>query len=80
MERPTDGWLADLWHRHRGKLVGSACGLAFALVVMAAGIFWTLFITVCVVVGYSIGKRLDEDYEDLGDFVQRLMSHGSKFR
>ena len=65
--------LRDLAEKHRFKVFGSLIGLLFALSVWHFGFFWTLFIFGCVLLGYWVGKRLDEEPQSLGEIIDRVM-------
>lgn len=52
-------WL-ELLTRHGGKLVFTVLGLVFGLVVLEKGFFAAVFLVVCLVLGYLLGKRVDE--------------------
>lgn len=75
-------WLKNLATNHRFKTIGALSGLLFAILVMRYGVFWTLFIFLCVGLGYWIGKRLDEGIEhmpsDLTDWVERFLAKGNR--
>jgi hypothetical protein len=43
---------------------------------MTVGLLWTLFLVLCVTVGYCVGRRLDEGKEDLMDVLDRLLPPG----
>ncbi len=53
--------LDQLWQNHRGKVIGVGAGLVFGILTTALGFWKTLFITLCIAVGYIIGKRVDEN-------------------
>lgn len=55
----------------RGRVIGALIGLVFGVSVMVIGLFWTLFIGICVLVGYFIGKRMDEEKEGLSEILER---------
>jgi len=57
---------------HRGKIIGAATGLALGVSVILFGFFKTLFVAVCVVLGYLAGKQLD-DRVDLKERILRLL-------
>ncbi len=64
-------WL-ELWHNHRGKVLGVFFGLLFGLAVVAFGFWKAVFITICVVLGYQIGKKADQKFnfkEAIGNLV-----------
>ncbi|HAU31610.1 MAG: hypothetical protein XD78_2202 [Desulfotomaculum sp. 46_296] len=52
--------IMDFLSRHRGKATGILIGLIFGWLVIKYGIIKTIFVAICVGVGYYIGKRLDE--------------------
>lgn len=64
--------------RHRGKIVGAALGLAFSLMTIWLGLWWTLFVWVCVLAGYLAGKHLDDEDATLADILDRLMPPGRR--
>ncbi|SFR02647.1 DUF2273 domain-containing protein [Desulfoscipio geothermicus] len=57
---------------HRGKILGTLVGLAVSLSVIYWGVLKTLFIAVCVGLGYLGGKQLD-DRVDIKDKLLRLL-------
>jgi uncharacterized membrane protein len=64
------------WRRHRGKLLGVVIGLSVGLGIRYLGFVWTLFIAMCGVVGYFIGRRLDESNEDILELLDRVLPPG----
>ncbi len=56
---------------NRGKIIGVGLGLLFGIFAAIFGILKALFISVCVFVGYVIGKRIDEqgNFKDILDKV-----------
>lgn len=67
----------ELWLHHRGKLLGALAGLLFALLIMWAGWLWTLFIFGCTLVGYFVGKRMDDHKENLAEVLDRILPPGA---
>jgi len=53
------GLIINLWTNHKGKIIGAAIGLVFALFVISYGFFQALFIFICVAAGIYIGKKID---------------------
>jgi uncharacterized membrane protein len=53
--------LLDLMDRHRGAAAGAAGGLLVALLLIMFGFWKTVGIAVCILIGYYIGKRFDEE-------------------
>ena len=63
--------IMEILNNHKGKLFGILGGLLFSILVLFIGILQTIFIACCVVIGYIIGKRIDES-ENLRDTVERF--------
>lgn len=53
--------LHDLLMNHRGKVLGLVLGLAVGLLVIMFGFWRSVFIVICVLLGYFLGKRFDEE-------------------
>lgn len=70
--------MTDIWVNHRGKFLGSLFGLLFSLSVMAIGLLWTLFWILCVLIGYQVGKKMDEEKENLVDVLERYLPPGGR--
>ena len=68
--------LAEIWRAHSGKIVGVSIGLILGLLILAIGFFQALFVLFCMVVGYFIGKRID-DKEDLMEILDKLLPPGT---
>ncbi|MDD3364471.1 MAG: DUF2273 domain-containing protein [Syntrophomonas sp.] len=56
---------------HRGKTIGVLLGLAASILFISYGFWRTIFIVFCIVVGYLIGKKLDEN-ADLEVWMKNL--------
>lgn len=67
--------LEELWQHHSGKIVGVTVGLVLGLLIITFGFFRTLFILLCVIAGYVVGKRIDEK-EDIMDILDKLLPPG----
>lgn len=59
-------WL-DFWRitqeiltYHRGKVLGITLGLIFGWFAISYGFFKAVFVTICIFLGFMIGKRVDE--------------------
>jgi uncharacterized membrane protein len=63
--------LSDLMDRHRGAVVGTVIGLLVALLIIAFGFWKTVFLGICILIGYFIGKRFDGE-DGLGALWRRL--------
>ena len=56
---------------HRGKTIGILLCLAASILFISYGFWRTIFIVFCIVVGYLIGKKLDEN-ADLEVWMKNL--------
>lgn len=46
---------------HRGKVIGIFLGLLASILFITYGFWRTIFVIACIVLGYFIGKKIDED-------------------
>lgn len=67
----------EVWENHRGKLMGTLIGLFLAVLVIWVGVLWSVFILICMGVGFFIGKRMDDHKEDLAEVLDRILPPGS---
>jgi len=52
--------MGELLKHHRGKMLGILLGLVFGLLTAFFGFWRAAFIVICIMIGYIIGKKLDE--------------------
>ncbi len=52
--------ILELIEKNRGKVAGVALGLIFGWFAITYGVIKAIFVSICVVAGYYIGKKLDE--------------------
>jgi uncharacterized membrane protein len=67
--------LMEVLTPHRGKIIGMLTGLFFSVFVIWIGIIKTLFITLCIYLGFFIGKKID-DKEDLLILLDKILPPG----
>lgn len=67
--------LLEIWQQHSGKIIGVTLGFILGVLIISFGFFRTLFITLCVIAGFVIGKRIDEK-EDIMDILDKLLPPG----
>lgn len=63
--------IQELLEAHRGKVVGVICGLIIGLLIIIFGFWKSVFIIFCILIGYFLGKRFD-DNEGPGDWWERF--------
>lgn len=68
--------LQEIWRTHSGKIIGIVAGFVVGLMIIAIGFFQAMFVLVCMIVGYVVGKRID-DKEDLMEIIDRLLPPGT---
>ncbi len=67
--------IEEIWQHHSGKIVGVTAGFAIGVLIIVFGFFQTLFVLLCMIAGYVIGKRIDEK-EDIMDILDKLLPPG----
>jgi len=67
----VDKFLAELWRNHRGKIIGILLGFLFALFVVSFNFWKAIFITLCICIGFYIGKKIDNKV-DIKKSVENL--------
>ncbi len=65
----------EIWQHHSGKISGVTIGFVLGVLIITFGFFETLFVLLCVIAGYVVGKRIDEK-EDLSDILDKLLPPG----
>ncbi|MDR0287163.1 MAG: DUF2273 domain-containing protein [Clostridiales bacterium] len=62
---------------HFWSFNGSLAGLLIGLSVIFIGFFQTLFIAICVFIGYYIGKQLEKDKNFLRHLLDKILPPGT---
>ncbi|MGE5449919.1 MAG: DUF2273 domain-containing protein [Methanomassiliicoccales archaeon] len=57
---------------HRGKLLGVLLGLLVAILFVTLGFLKTMFIVLCIVVGFLLGKAIDEQ-KSFDNWLRKLL-------
>lgn len=63
--------LLELWEYHAGKILGVLAGLNFGILILVFGFWRSLFVALCAIFGYLIGRRFD-DKGTLRDWYERV--------
>lgn len=63
-----------IYEEHRAKAIGVVIGLLAAVLFLSFGFWRTLFIVICIVLGYIIGKRIDED-KNFEQWIKRIFKN-----
>ncbi len=67
----------EIYQNNKGALNGALIGLIFAIFLLKMGILQTLFIALCVGVGYYIGDRLSKDKNYITALLDRILPPGT---
>jgi len=67
--------LAEIWQSHSGKITGILIGMFLGVFILLFGFFQTMFVMLCMIAGYVVGKRIDEK-EDIMDILGKLLPPG----
>lgn len=68
--------LQEIWRVNSGKIIGVSMGFVLGMLILVIGFFQALFIFFCMIIGYVIGKRID-DKEDLMEILDKLLPPGT---
>jgi len=69
--------LIGFYKTHFGEINGAISGLLFALCTLIVGFFQTMFIAICVLIGYYIGKKVSKDKDYLRNLLDRILPPGT---
>ncbi len=62
---------------HRGKIIGGILGLIIAIIIISLGFLKAVFVILCTVLGYYIGKLIDNK-EDIRDILDKILPPGNR--
>lgn len=63
---------------NQGKIVGALIGFFIGIFLLTIGFFKTIILSACIIIGYYLGKKIDNK-EDIMELIERLLnSHGKK--
>lgn len=65
--------LREIVNSHRGRIIGVFLGLLVSILIISYGFFKAAFIMLCVGLGYYLGKRLDNNKEDIAEILDRIL-------
>jgi uncharacterized membrane protein len=64
--------LINVFQNNRAKCIGVLLGFLFAVSSLVIGFFRTMFIVICIILGYYIGKKIDNK-ESIIEVIQRIL-------
>ncbi|MDD3396497.1 MAG: DUF2273 domain-containing protein [Acidaminococcaceae bacterium] len=65
----------ELWDNYRGRTCGVLVGIFIGALFLILGFFQTIFLLICIGIGFFIGNKVDNK-EDLLDLLDRLLPPG----
>lgn len=69
-----ENWL-NFIKLHKGKIIGILVGFIFGILVLSIGFWQTLFLSLCIYVGYWVGGMTDKK-EKFMDFLDKILPTG----
>lgn len=69
--------LLEFYYSHRGGINGALIGLGLSVFILAIGLLRTLFVAICIGIGYYIGKRISEDRDYIKNLLDRILPPGT---
>jgi uncharacterized membrane protein len=64
--------LLNIFENNRAKCIGVLLGFLFAISSLFIGFFKTIFIVICIFLGYYIGKKIDNK-ESIIEVIERIL-------
>lgn len=65
-------YFINLFNNKRGSVVGTIVGLIVAVFILVIGFFKTLFLAICMFLGYYIGKKKDNN-ESILELIRKIL-------
>jgi len=66
----------EYYKGHKGRVIGALTGLVLSILIIWIGFFQSLFIALCVFVGYYIGKKFESDKNFIRKLLNKLLPPG----
>lgn len=61
---------------HKAELLGALIGLIIAIVILSIGFFKTIFVVICMFIGYIVGKKLSIDRNFFNKVLDKIFPPG----
>lgn len=69
--------LLQFYKSYKGEILGAVIGFVLAVTVLLLGILKAIFIVICVLFGYYIGKKLSHDKDYVKNLLDRILPPGT---
>lgn len=67
----------EIYNQNKGAFIGALIGLVTSVILLSLGILRTLFIALCIGIGYYIGNRLSRDKNYITNLLDRILPPGT---
>ena len=67
----------EFYNKNKGAVNGALAGLVMSIVLLKMGILQTIFIILCVLMGYFIGEKLSKDKNYITTLLDRILPPGT---
>ncbi len=64
--------ILEVFYQHRGKTLGLLSGFLISILLLTVGFLKTFFIVGCCLIGFFIGRKID-NHEDFRDLIDRIL-------
>jgi uncharacterized membrane protein len=66
--------LMEIFITHKGKVIGVLLGLVFGLFTIIFSFWKAIFISICIIIGFYLGKRVDEN-EEFKSLIRKFLNN-----
>jgi len=74
--KAVDYW-RELWLDHRGEIIGGIAGLIIGIIIITLGFFKAIFVILCTLLGYFIGKNFNKK-EHIRSIIDKILPPGNR--
>ena len=68
--------LSEFYKTHKWRVNGAVLGAVFALLILKFGLIKSIFIALCIFIGYYIGKKFESDKKIFKRILDKLLPPG----
>jgi len=70
-------YFQKFWQERRREIIGGIVGLIIGIIIITLGFFKTIFVILCTVLGYYIGKNVDKK-DDILNLLDKILPPGNR--
>ncbi len=68
--------ILEVFLKHYGKIIGISLGLLISILILTLGFIKTIFISLCIYIGYFLGSKIDKK-ENILELLDRILPPGT---